>query len=57
MLRKEDIDDLRLGGVPAWLIELEALRIVYLCYALSQSLIQCGILARPDISWMVSDDI
>lgn len=26
MLRKEDIDDLRLGGVPAWLIELEALR-------------------------------
>jgi len=26
MLRKEDIDDLRLGGVPAWLIELGALR-------------------------------
>jgi hypothetical protein len=26
MLRKEDMDDLRLGGVLAWLIELEALR-------------------------------
>ena len=26
ILRKEDIDDLRLGGVPAWLIELGALR-------------------------------